>query len=236
MKPSFRGTLLIRLLACGMAAAGPSAWSQTAAADPPHEHASQPKAASAPYASASTANAMPQGRQHTMQSGSLSRADQQFLSKAVAGGQAEVEMARLAQTRAQNDEVKRFAARMVEDHTKVNDELRSLGSARGLSWLDDGAASGAAAASTAARPGHLASAAHRNMERLQNSTGANFDREFMKQMVADHKVAVGDFQHAAASAKDPELRSFAQKTLASLQDHLQQARRISERLSGSSQH
>ncbi len=234
MKPSFRGTLLSQLLACAMAAAGPSAWAQAAAADPPHEHGSQPKAASAPHTAAS--DAMSQGRQRTTQGGSLSRTDQQFLSKAAAGGQAEVEMARLAQTRAQNDEVRSFAARMVEDHTRVNNELRSLASARGMSWLDEGSASGAAAtAGSAPRPAHLASAARRNLDRLQNSTAANFDREFMKQMVADHKIAVSDFQQAAASAKDPELKAFAQKTLAGLQDHLQQARRISERLSGSSQ-
>ncbi len=233
MKPTLRGTSLSHLLACAMAAASAGAWSQAGAAAPPSERASQSKAASAPYASAS--EAVLQERQRTTATGSLSRTDQQFLSKAMAAGQAEVEMGRLAQSRAQNDEVKRFAARMVEDHTRINQELRTLGAARGVSWLDGGPTPVAATGGSAPHPAQLASSARRDLDRLQNTSAPNFDRAFVKQMVADHKVAVGDFQHAAAHANDPELKAFAQRNLPGLQDHLQQARRISERLSGRSQ-
>lgn len=80
----------------------------------------------------------------------------------------------------------------------------------------------------------LSASARRTMERLQGLGGAEFDREFMKQMVTDHKAAVSEFQRAASAASDPEVRSFAQKTLPGLQEHLQMARSLNERLAGAS--
>lgn len=79
----------------------------------------------------------------------------------------------------------------------------------------------------------LSASAQHSLDRLQGLNGAAFDREFMKQMVTDHKAAVADFQRAATSASDPEVKAFAQKTLPGLQEHLQLARSLSERLSAS---
>ncbi|MBB2487656.1 DUF4142 domain-containing protein [Mitsuaria sp. WAJ17] len=84
-----------------------------------------------------------------------------------------------------------------------------------------------------ASPMKLSAAARHSMERLQGLSGADFDREFMKQMVTDHKTAVADFQRAAASASDPELKTFAQRTLPGLQEHLQMARSLGERMASS---
>jgi len=86
--------------------------------------------------------------------------------------------------------------------------------------------SGRAEASNA----RLSAADRRHLDRLQGLSGAEFDREFMKQMVSDHKAAVADFQRAASTASDPEIKTFAQRTLPGLQEHLQMARSLSERL------
>ncbi len=215
----------------------------------------------------------------------LKRADQQFLTQALAAGTAEVELARLAQSRAQNAELKSFAEHMVEDHTRVNGELRALGTRAGLDWPEDrgmssgsrsgsgttGAAMGSSSASGSAlstgaasgvtsgagmrstpgaTPGSasssgtgtstatgtpaLSASAQRTMTRLQGLNGADFDRAFIQQMVSDHQRAVADFQRAASSASDSDVRRFAQQTLPGLQEHLQQARTLSERLGGRS--
>ena len=49
--------------------------------------------------------------------------DERFVEMAATGGQAEVAMGRLGQEQATSPDVKRFAARMVADHTKANEEL-----------------------------------------------------------------------------------------------------------------
>lgn len=273
MKRSFRTPALSHLVLSWMAAVGTAAWAMTGTADTPKEAGTRPHAASGPHSDG--ADAVLQTRQRAGNTGKVAKSDQQFLAKAAAAGRAEVEMGRLGQMRAQNSEVKRFAERMVQDHTRVYGELQALGSSRGLLGTDDATSTASArsdrlmdappAAGMGARPssstgsstgststtppntgmpmagtgsadgsrGKLSAAAQHSLDRLQGLNGADFDREFMKQMVTDHKAAVADFQRAATSASDPEVKTFAQKTLPGLQEHLQLARSLSERLAAS---
>lgn len=233
MKQSFRASLPRALLASCMALINTTAWAQASAANPPYDRPSRPLSTSSPRGA--NADAPSQGRPRSETTGSYSRADQQFVSKAMAAGQAEVEMARLAQTRAQNDEVKIFASRMVDEHTRMNSELRSMGAAHGLPGPEDAKPTGSASSGAETASPRPSAAGQHDMERLQSASGANFDREFMKQMVADHKSAVAEFQRAASLANDSELKSFAQRTLAGLQEHLQQARHLNDRVAGTTQ-
>lgn len=61
------------------------------------------------------------------------------------------------------------------------------------------------------------------MERLGKLSGNDFDKAYMKHMVDDHKKDVSEFEKASRSAKDPEVKAFAAKTLPTLKAHLQQA-------------
>ena len=275
MKRSFRTPALTHLMVSWMAAVGTAAWALAGTADTPKEPGTRPHAASGPHSDG--ADAVLQTRQRAGNTSKVSKSDQQFLSKAAAAGRAEVEMGRLGQTRAQSSEVKSFAERMVQDHTRVYGELQALGSSRGLLGPDDTGTTSTAssrsdrlmeappaagigarpssgpgsntASSSTATPGtgmpmasmgsadgshpKLSASAQHSLDRLQGLNGAEFDREFMKQMVTDHKAAVADFQRAATSASDPEVKTFAQKTLPGLQEHLQLARSLSERLAAS---
>src|SRR4051812_35150399 len=65
-------------------------------------------------------------------SGSLAGSDRNFIVEAGKGGMAEVELGNLAKDKAQNQEVKDFAARMVRDHSKANDELKTIASSKGV--------------------------------------------------------------------------------------------------------
>src|SRR5687767_647202 len=53
----------------------------------------------------------------------LSVDDQSFMRKATESGLSEVKLARLAMEKSKSDEVKGFAQRLYDDHTKANDEL-----------------------------------------------------------------------------------------------------------------
>jgi putative membrane protein len=140
---------------------------------------------------------------------SISAAD--FAKKAGAAGAAEVEMGKLGAQKATNAEVKAFAQKMVADHTKANRELMAAASAKGLEVPTE--------------PNMI----HKGMKEKFEHQGADadFNHDFMQQMVRDHESAVELFQTATNDTTlDPELRALARKTLPTLQQHLADARTL----------
>ena len=135
-----------------------------------------------------------------------STADNTFATKAAQGGMAEVELGNLATQKATNDKVKKFGQRMVDDHTKANDELKSIASRKGITL-----------------PAEVDSKDRSTKDRLAGLSGAEFDRAYMKDMVSDHKADIAEFQKEADHGTDPDLKAFAAKTLPTLQEHLRLA-------------
>ena len=126
--------------------------------------------------------------------------------KAAVGGMAEVELGKLAQQNGSNDQVKQFGSRMVDDHSKANDELKQIASSKGITLPTD------------------LDAKHKSVvAKMQKLTGAQFDRAYMDDMVKDHKEDVADFKKESTGGKDSDIKSFAAKTLPTLQDHLKMA-------------
>ena len=132
--------------------------------------------------------------------------DQRFVREAAQGGMAEVELGNLAQQKAQSDEVKQFAQRMVTDHGKANDELKQLASQKG--WES---------------PTDMGEKHKAERDKLDKMSGAEFDKAYMSHMVMDHQKDVSLFRRASRRASDAELKGWAGKTLPVLQDHLKQA-------------
>ena len=128
---------------------------------------------------------------------------------------AEVELGQFAQQHASNDEVKQFAARMVKDHSKANEELRQLAQEKGVTMP--------------AGPSHMD---NHEMTKLSKLTGADFDREYMNNMVKDHQKDVKEFEKQASGAKDADVKSFAARTLPTLQEHLQMAESADQAVGG----
>jgi putative membrane protein len=139
-------------------------------------------------------------------SDSLARADRKFIEDAARGGMAEVQLGQLAAQKAQSSEVKQFGQKMVDDHGKANDQLKSIASSKNVTLPTD-----------------LDRAHKRDYDRLSKLSGADFDREYMKHMVSDHKKDVSDFRKEAKSGKDTEVKNFASTTLPTLEQHLQMA-------------
>lgn len=145
----------------------------------------------------------------TEQQGSLSKADCKFLLEAAQGGAMEVELGTLATQKAGNEEVKRFGQRMVDDHTKANQQLMELAKRKNV---DVPAAHGAA---------------HDKMgKQLSALSGEAFDRAYMRHMVTDHQKDVKAFHQEATAGGDSDVKTFAQRTLTVLQEHLKEAERI----------
>ena len=136
-------------------------------------------------------------------------ADHHFAMEAAEGGIMEVELGRIAAQKATNPDVKSFGQKMVDDHGKANDELKSIASSKNITLPDE----------TTVRTKHKAM-----IDRLEKLSGAAFDRAYMADMVRDHVKDVAAFEHQSKSGKDTELKAFASKTLPTLQEHLKLAR------------
>ena len=143
----------------------------------------------------------------------LAKADMKFLMDAADGGLMEVQMGQIAQQKAESPDVKAFGQRMVTDHGKAGDELKALAQQKGVTL-----------------PEQTADKHKKEMAKLDKSVGHNFDRMYMEMMVKDHVKDVAEFRRASKKVKDPDLNAWANKTLPTLESHLQQAREVAQKL------
>ena len=196
--------------------------------------------------------------------GTLNAQDREFVLLAAMGGMGEIEMARLALQRASSEAVKQYAQRMIDDHTKANEELMRLASAKGIMLpADMSAMMGGAHAAGAGNMGHTSAAGgagphgasaaggmdakhtskmrneHRkhmaSLSRLQGLSGAEFDREYIRQAGdKDHQQQLKLFRREASRGGDAELRAFAAATAPVVQNHLSMARDLARTSRGGS--
>lgn len=148
---------------------------------------------------------------------SQASADRQFVMEAAHGGLAEVELGRLASQKAQSAQVKQFAQKMVEDHGKSNQELKTLAQGKNITVPTD-----------------LDTRHTSTKDRLEKLSGAEFDRAYMQQMVQDHQKTVADFRRESQSGQDSEVKAWAAKQLPTLEQHLQMAQQASRGAVGTS--
>ena len=135
--------------------------------------------------------------------------DSTFAMKAAQGGMAEVKMGQLAADKATNPDVKAFGQQMVDDHTKANNDLKSVAQAENMTLPTD------------------VNAKQQAMyDRLSKMSGPAFDKMYVNGMVKDHVEDVRDFQKEATAGQDPQVKNFASTTLPVLQGHLSKIKGI----------
>jgi len=156
-------------------------------------------------------NAM--GEQTSM--ANMAAQDHNFLMDAAMGGMLEVELGRLAAQQGASDAVKQFGQRMVDDHSKANQELMSLAQSKGITL-----------------PTEIDEKHKKDMTKLSGLSGAEFDREYGKMMLSDHRKDVSEFEKQSTRGTDADLKAFATKTLPTLKEHLQMAESLPGAKSG----
>jgi putative membrane protein len=139
--------------------------------------------------------------------------DMKFTMEAAMGGMEEVQLGQIAAQKGASDEVRQFGQHMVDDHTKANQDLMQVAS--GKSWT---------------LPTGLDAKHQADVQRLSAMSGEAFDREYVKMMVKDHKKDVADFQKESTRGADADVKSFATRTLPTLQEHLQMIPRIDAKM------
>ena len=139
----------------------------------------------------------------------LNEDDSEFVTEALRGGQLEVKSAQLAIDRGVSDADKTFAKKLVDDHTKINDELTALAKKKG-----------------AVIPAAIDEKGQKKLDKLGKSKDADFAEEWLEDQIDCHKKAVDAYEEASKDAKDADVKAFAAKHLPHLQAHLEEAKRL----------
>ncbi|HZA38272.1 MAG TPA: DUF4142 domain-containing protein [Candidatus Baltobacteraceae bacterium] len=132
---------------------------------------------------------------------SLSAKDKTFMKKAAKGGMMEVAMGKVAEQNGQSEDVKSFGKRMVTDHTKANDELKSIAEKKGV-----------------------------KLPSKEPSEKWSSDKAYMDMMVKDHEKDLAEFQEQASTGTDPDVKKFAEDTAKMVQEHLDLAKETQSKL------
>lgn len=143
--------------------------------------------------------------------------DRAFMRKATDNNLKEVALGQLAAGKAQNPDVREFAARMISAHTKAGEELRTLAMSKGVVTLPR-------------KPSPENQAA---IDRIAKLSGTQFDAAYAKEMVRDHQRDVTEFEKIAKTTQDAELKRWVDRTLPVLRDHLGQAKELPAVATGS---
>ncbi|HEY1213895.1 MAG TPA: DUF4142 domain-containing protein [Bryobacteraceae bacterium] len=141
--------------------------------------------------------------------------DVAFAMKAAQGGLAEVQLGKLAAEKAGSPDVKSFGQMMVDDHSKANDQLKSVAEKQNITL-----------------PTTLKPKDQSLSDKLQGMSGADFDKTYVKAMVKDHQEDVKEFQKESQKGKNEEIKQFAATTLPVLQTHLDKIKQIQSSMKG----
>ncbi len=131
--------------------------------------------------------------------------DQAFVSKALEGSDAEVQLGQLAEQKSQSEDVKQFAQKMVADHTQMDDKwFKPVAKQLGVP-----------------QPKGPSKKDKKQIAKLESLSGADFDTAYIQTMVNDHKEDLKDFQTEANIAQDPNVKMVAQQGSTIISQHLQ---------------
>jgi putative membrane protein len=143
----------------------------------------------------------------------LNSHDMKFMKDAAMNSQLEIKMSQMALNQSNNQQVRQFAQRILNDHTKASQDLTSIAQQKGLT-VDT----------------TLDAKQQKTIDDLASKSGADFDRAYMKEATKDHKKDIKAFEKEANKGQDADLKSFASRTLPVLKEHETMAKDLKHRV------
>lgn len=133
----------------------------------------------------------------------VEKVDAEFIVDAANGGMTEIELGKMAMQKGISKQVKNFGAMMIKDHSKINDMVKAIAVTKNISI-----------------PKMPGAKEQKIISKLTAKTGKDFDKAYIDDMIEDHKDDIKAFQTAAKKCLDPDVKSFAAKTIPILLEHL----------------
>ena len=134
-----------------------------------------------------------------------------FVQKAAMSDMYEVQAGKLAADKGQSDAVKQFGQQMVDAHTKTTEELTGIVKTKNIK-VD--------------LPTKLDAKHQKLIDDLNSASAQDFDKTYANQQVDAHKEAVDLFKKYASKGDDPDVKQFAEKTLPTIEHHLDEAKKL----------
>jgi len=153
--------------------------------------------------------------QETVKQGAVN--DKLFAAAAAEAGMVELALSQVGAERATSEELKKFSKQMIEDHTRLNQELGSLASQKAITL-----------------PRAVEARGQFCVQSLDGVSGKHFDRCYAKAQLMAHMEAVGTFEAEADRGHDADLKAFAAKALPTLKKHLAMIKPIAAKFEESS--
>ena len=139
----------------------------------------------------------------------VSAKDVEFTSAVTNNALNKVNTGKMALEKSTNNRVKNFASMLVNDHTKLGNELNSIAKDKKITL-----------------PALSGMAEMRQADRLAMKQGNDFDKAYMDAMILDEKKALDICEGGSKTCKDVSLKAFAVKTLPVLKMHIDSAQAV----------
>jgi putative membrane protein len=136
---------------------------------------------------------------------------QELVDKLHLLNQEEIQVGKLAQSKGQSNPVKEFAQHLVGDHQQADQKVKEFAQKKQMQWKDNV---------------ELPAEKKQAMEKLSSAGGRQFDTAFLREMEAGHQKAITMVKGASENLKDSEAKEFAASLLPTLQQHLDQAKKL----------
>lgn len=141
--------------------------------------------------------------------------DPQIAAVTDAVNTAEIEQARLAQSKSTNDKVQSFAGMMIEHHGQAKRKQTTLGIAEAESPLSL----------------KLAAKTHTTMEQLKQKSGSEFDRAYLKAQVEGHQDVLDAIdQQLLPHVQNAQLKAYLEELRPQVAEHLARAQSAEDAL------
>jgi putative membrane protein len=132
---------------------------------------------------------------------------------------ADIDGGNLANTKAQNAEVKSFANLMISDHTAANEQAAQIAQRSGLQPADNPISQ------------QMMSDHQRAKQDLQARNGAEFDKAYIAHEVQMHQQVLNSLdQTLIPNAQNAELKSLLQQVRTTVEGHLKRAQDIQAKI------
>jgi len=133
----------------------------------------------------------------------------EFAKMAAASNMFEIKSSELALTQSSDEATKKFAEHMIADHTKAGQEMMP-----------------AAKADKVEVPEKLDPEHQAKLDALKAADKSAFDKMYRAEQLKAHETAVALFSAYAKNGEKGELKTFAAKTLPTLEEHLAEVQKM----------
>jgi putative membrane protein len=145
----------------------------------------------------------------------LTEDEKEFLTEAAEDNLEMQAMIKMGGLKGSHTKVKEFSKEITPLHTSMADQLKGLATKKGINL-----------------PATLEKDDRLKLDVMEKLSGLTFDKRFMKEMVDENTDLIENFDEALRECNDAELKSFAEKTVPQLRDHLAKAKVVLSTLEG----